>query len=175
VSEQAGRYQRSSGGMVAAMAVLVALVLGFVGIRALISSPPDDERTVDYSRVVPDVRKAATLAIVAPPSLPDGWRATSVRFTDAPPQHWHLGVLTDQDRYVGLEQGPQSTSAMVREYVDAAASRGEPVRMGGKTWATYTDSGGDLALVRRAGRTTTLVVGHQVPRATLVRYVATLR
>jgi hypothetical protein len=175
VSERAGRYQRSPGGMVAAMAVLVALVLGFVGIRALISSPPKDEQTVDYARVVPDVRRAARLAIVAPPSLPEGWRATSVRFTDDPPQHWHLGVLTDQNRYLGLEQGQQSVPAMVSAYVDGAAYRRAPVRVGARTWATYTDSGGDLALVRRVGRTTTLVVGHEVPQATLVRYVASLR
>jgi hypothetical protein len=175
VSEGAGRYQRSAGGMVGAMAVLVALVLGFVGVRALTSSQPDDERTVDYAQVVPEVRKAADLAIVAPPSLPDGWRATSSRFTDGPRQHWHLGVLTDQDRYVGLEQSSDSVAAMVRQYVDPAATRGEPVRVGSRTWSTYTDPSGDLALVRRAGRTTTLVVGHQVPRATLVGYVAGLR
>lgn len=175
MSEQAGRYQRSAGGLVVAMAVLVALVLGYVGLRSLISSPPNDEQTVDYARVVPDVRKAARLAILAPPSLPHGWRATSVRFTDGPPQHWHLGVLTDQNRYVGLEQGQQSVAAMVNEYVDRAASRRQPVRVGARTWASYTDSGGDLALVRRDGRTTTLVVGHEVPRATLVRYVSSLR
>jgi Protein of unknown function (DUF4245) len=175
VSEQAGRYQRSAGGLVVAMAVLVALVLGYVGLRSLISSPPNDEQTVDYARVVPDVRKAARLAILAPPSLPHGWRATSVRFTDDPPQHWHLGVLTEQNRYVGLEQGQQAVTAMVNEYVDSAASRRRPVRVGARTWASYTDSGGDLALVRRDGQTTTLVVGHEVPRATLVSYVASLR
>jgi hypothetical protein len=157
------------------MAVLVALVLGYVGLRSLISSPPNDKQTVDYARVVPDVRKAARLAILAPPSLPHEWRATSVRFTDDPPQHWHLGVLTDQNRYVGLEQGQQSVPAMVNEYVDSAASRRQPVRVGAQTWASYTDSGGDLALVRRDGQTTTLVVGHEVPRATLVHYVASLR
>jgi len=157
------------------MAVLVALVLGYVGLRSLISSPPNDEQTVDYARVVPDVRKAARLAILAPPSLPHGWRATSVRFTDDPPQHWHLGVLTEQNRYVGLEQGQQSVTAMVNEYVDSAASRRRSVRVGARTWASYADSGGDLALVRRDGQTTTLVVGHEVPRATLVRYVASLR
>lgn len=175
MSERAGRYQRSPGGMVGAMAVLVVLVLGYVGIRALISSPPDQERTVDYARVVPDVRKAAALAIVAPPSLPHGWRATSVRFTDDPPQHWHLGVLTNHDRYIGLEQGPQSVPAMVSVYVDSSASRRAPVRVGARAWQTYSDSGGDLALVRRVGKTTTLVVGHEVPRATLARYVASLR
>ena len=175
MSEQAGRYQRSAGGLVVAMGVLVALVLGYVGLRSLISSPPNDEQTVDYARVVPDVRKAARLAILAPPSLPHGWRATSVRFTDDPPQHWHLGVLTDQNRYVGLEQAQQSRGSMVATYVGKDATRGAPVQVAGRTWSTYTDSQGDLALVRHGSRVTTLVVGHEVPRSTLLGYVASLR
>ena len=44
----------------------------------------------------------------------------------------------------------------------------------GQTWRTYTDAGGDLALVRRDGDSTTLVVGHDVPKATLVSYTAGL-
>ena len=42
-------------------------------------------------------------------------------------------------------------------------------------WTTYTDSGGDLALVRRAEGTTTLVVGHEVPQGDLVAFAASLR
>ena len=175
MSERAGRYQRSAGGMVGAMVVLVALVVGWVGIRALTSGSPESEPTVDYAQVVPEVRKAARLAVVAPPSLPPGWRATSTRFTDGTREHWHLGVLTDQDQYVGLEQSADPVRSMVRTYVDEAASAGKPVRVRGRTWSTYTDSGGDLALVRRDGGTTTLVVGHEVPRSALVGYVADLR
>ena len=175
MSERAGRYQRSAGGMVGAMVVLVALVVGWVGIRALTSRSPESEQTVDYASVVPEVRKAASLAVVAPPSLPAGWRATSTRFTDGTREHWHLGVLTDQDKYVGLEQSADSVRSMVRAYVDETASRGKPVQVRGRTWSTYTDAGGDLALVRRDGRTTTLVVGHRVPRSALVSYAADLR
>lgn len=176
MSEQAGRYQRSAGGMVGAMVVLVALVVGYVGIRALTSSTSrTSQRSVDYAQVLPEVRKAARLAVVAPPSLPEGWRATSAAFTPGPRQHWHLGVLTDQNRYVGLEQSADPVRSMVREYVDNAATRGEQVRAAGRMWSTYTDPGGDLALVRRDGATTTLVVGHEVPRPVLVGYVSRLR
>ena len=175
MSEQAGRYQRSAGGMVGAMVVLVALVVGWVGIRALTSRSPESDRTVDYAQVVPAVRKAARLSILAPPSLPKGWEATSTRFVDGPQEHWHLGVVTDEGRYVGLEQSGDTVRSMVREFVDASASPGQPVEVAGRTWSTYTDTGGDLALVGRAGGTTTLVVGHEVPRATLASYVGTLR
>ena len=42
-------------------------------------------------------------------------------------------------------------------------------------WATYSDGGGDRALVRRDSGTTTLVVGHDVPQDELVAYAASLR
>ena len=105
MSEQAGRYQRSAGGMVGAMVVLVVLLVAWVAIQSLVKDQPDSAvRTVDYAQVVAPAREAAKFDLVAPASLPKGWRATSVTFRDTLPQHWHLGVLTDDDRYVGLEQ-----------------------------------------------------------------------
>ena len=175
MSEQAGRYQRSAGGMVGAMVVLVVLLVAWVGIQSLVKSQPDSAvHTVDYAKVVAPARKAAKFDLVAPTSLPRGWRATSVSFSDTVPQHWHLGVLTADDRYVGLEQGQASPSSMLEKYVDANAQRGAPVTVEGRPWSTYTDAGGDLALVRRDGGATTLVVGHDVPKATLVSYTAGL-
>jgi hypothetical protein len=176
VSEQSGRYQRSPGGLLAARVVLVVLVIGYVAVQALLR--PDGsapQQRVDYAPVVPQARKAAHFAVVAPTRLPAGWRATSVRFTPGPVQRWHLGVLTDRGRYVGLEQGRQSVREVVDRFVDPAAVRGRPVVVRGATWATYTDSGGDLALVRHAERTTTLVVGHAVSRSQLRSYTARLR
>ncbi len=156
--------------------MLVVLVLGYVGVQALSEQSATTVSTVDYQRVVPDARKAADFDLVAPRRLPAGWRATTVSFSPAPDAHWHLGVLTDEGRYVGLEQsGSASVRSMVTDYVDEAARRGSPVDVAGGSWTTYTDAGGDLALVRRVGRTTTLVVGHHVPRSALVSYTAGLR
>jgi hypothetical protein len=175
VSGQAGRYQRSAGGMVGAMIVLIVLLVVWLGFRSLTADDPKSAvHVVDYAQVVTPAKKAADFDLVAPTKLPEGWRATSVGFTDTTPQHWHLGVLTDQDRYVGLEQGEDSARSMVREYVDEEASRGRPVDVAGQPWTTYTDAGGDLALVRTDGKATTLVVGHDVPRAALLSYVAGL-
>jgi hypothetical protein len=174
--EQPGRYQRSTRGLVAAMVVLVAVVLLGGVLRSLVSREPTTPTpTVDYRSVVPAARKEADFALVAPLHLPAGWRATTVGYRDEPRPHWHLGVLTDQNRYVGLEQGDLPVRSVVHQYVDASATKGRPVRVDGSSWATYTDAGGDLGLVRRSGRTTTLVVGHEVPQAALVSYVASLR
>lgn len=176
MSQHAARHERSVTGLVAAMVVLVVVVLAWVAFRSLVSTDPTTAvRTVDYARIVPVARKAAPFDLVAPVSLPAGWRATTVRYTPAPGSHWHLGALTGEGRYVGLEQGDLTVRSMVQEYVDEAATRGAPVDVRGVRWSTYTDSGGDLGLVRRSGTTTTLVVGHDVPRSTLVAYVAGLR
>jgi hypothetical protein len=176
VSQQTARYQRSAGGMVGAMVLLVVVVLLFVGFRALLAKQPERAvAAVDYRREVPAARKAADFALLAPPSLPRGWEATTVTFSDSPGSHWHLGVLTDENRYVGLEQGDEPVSSMLTTYVDQSTTRGKPVTVGGQSWSTYTDAQDDLALVRREGRTTTLVVGHAVPRAQLLAYAASLR
>ena len=176
MSQPSARYQRSTGGLIGALLVLLVLALGYVGVGALTGTDPGTPvRTVDYTRVEPAARRSADFDLVAPPSLPDGWRATTVRFVDTPPQHWHLGVLTDKGRYVGLEQGREGVPSMVRRYVDERAQRGRRVQVAGEPWTSYTDAGDDLALVRREGGTTTLVVGNAVPLATLVSYTAGLR
>jgi hypothetical protein len=162
--------------MVGAMVVMVLLLVGWVGFRSLTTQQPDSPvRTVDYQQVVGPARRAAPFDLVAPPRLPSGWRATSVDFNDQSQPRWHLGVLTDRERYVGLEQSERPAPQMVRQYVDKDASRGAPVRVAGTSWSTYTDRGGDLALVRKDGTTTTLVVGHDVPRSQLLAYTASLR
>jgi hypothetical protein len=161
--------------MVGAMVLLVVLVLVYVGVQSLRTRPAAEVRTVDYARVVPDARKTADFDLLAPPRLPAGWRATTVSFSGEPDAHWHLGVLTSRNRYVGLEQGRGSVGAMVTTYVDKAATRGRPVVVAGRSWTTYTDAGGDLALAHRVGHTTTVVVGHDVPRAGLLAYAASLR
>jgi hypothetical protein len=176
VSERAGRYQRSFGGMVTAMVVLVVLLVAWLGFRALTSSqPPSPVHAVSYADDASAAAKAADFALLAPPRLPSGWRATTVRYTGQPRPHWHLGVLTDENRYVGLEQGHESVGSSLTSYVDSSPSRGPAVRIVGTPWQSWRDSKGDLALVRRQGGTTTLVVGHLVPRPALLSYVAGLR
>ncbi len=159
MSEQAGRYQRSAMGMIGAMIVLIAVVVGFVAFRAVNRNEPENPvRAVDYQQTLEYARGVADFPVVAPASLPEGWRATSVEFIPSPTR-WHLGLLTDEDRYVGLEQSRASLTDLVHEYVDPKAARGKPVQVDGQTWRTWTDPGGDTALGRTEGDVTTLVVG----------------
>jgi Protein of unknown function (DUF4245) len=175
VSEQAGRYQRSFNGMVGAMVILLLVIGGFVVVRALNrDDPPDPVQSVDYAQAVKYYKTEADFTLVAPRSLPAGWRATSQRFTDTRPQSWHLGCLTDGDHYVGLEQAKLSTSAIVEQYVDADAVQGKDVTIDGTSWQSWSDAGGDHGLVRRTGPYATLVVGS-APEDDLEAFVRLLR
>jgi hypothetical protein len=158
VSEQAGRYQRSAAGMVGAMLVLLLVIGAFVAFRAVNRTTPDNPvKRVDYQQTLAYARSQTDVPLLAPPSLPAGWRATSVTFVPDP-LRWHLGVLTDQDRYVGLEQARSPVVAMVETYVDRDAERGGLVRVDGKQWRSWSDAGGDRALTRVDSGVTSLVV-----------------
>jgi hypothetical protein len=175
MSERPGRYQRSFSGMVGAMIVLVLVVGLFVAFRAINRDQPENTvDAVDYSRPAEFAREQARFPLLAPAELPEGWRATSVRFTNGRDQAWHVGFLTGADQYVGLEQADESAEDLVEEHVDANASEGAPVTVDGEEWRSWTDGGGDTALVRETGQVTTLVVGT-VDRETLVEFVHTLR
>lgn len=160
--------------MVGAMLVLVVAVVGLVTVRELTRTEPEAPvRAVEYERAAELAREQAPFRVLAPEPLPEGWRVTSVRFVEQP-AHWHLGQLTDDNRYVGLEQADRSVAAMVEDHVDEEATRAGTVTVEGDPWQVWTDAGGDTAVVRRAEGVTTLVVGT-VGRATLADYVTNLR
>jgi hypothetical protein len=160
VSEQPGRYQRSANGLVGAMLLLVLLVGGYAGVQALgrdhVAQPV---QTVDYAPVVAEARAAGKLYVLAPDPMPGGWRATSVSYQPGRSPTWHLGMLTDTGKYVGIEESLASEHDLVTTYVDAAATRGRTVSLRGRTWRVWTDSGGDYALVLVTRKETVLVGG----------------
>jgi hypothetical protein len=173
MSEQAGRYQRSFSGMVGAMLVLLVVVGGYVAFRAVNRNDVADPVTpIDFTGAATYAEEQADFEVLTPPSLPDGWIATSARWTGGREPHWHLGLLTERKQYVGLEQEDRSAEDMVEEHVDEEAAQGEDVRIGGRTWQSWFDDR-DQALVLEEDEVTTLVVGT-VDRATLEEYVATL-
>lgn len=146
------RYERSSGGLVGAMLVTVLAVLAFVGFRAVTTDKePTPVRAVDFTSAVTSARADRQLLVMAPERLPLGWKATSATYTRGVSPTWHLGLLTDDSRYVGVEEARASIADLVDEHVDADAERGEDVTIAGETWQTWTDSGGDYAVARSLG------------------------
>lgn len=175
-AQAGGRYTRSVNGMIGAMVVVFVVVVAFVVFRdAVRSDVYTSVENVDYVRPAAFAQEQAGFEILAPPELPEGWRSTSVRYTPGVDERWHLGLLTEEGRYVGVEQARSTERNMIEAHVDVEAQRGDAVTVGGERWQTWADEGGDLALVRRGEEMTTLVVGHEVPLERLVAFTASLR
>ena len=181
MTEAPGRYQRSPRGMLAALVVVVVGVTVVVGLRGLgQGNAPSPVQTVDYHGWVSSGRQDGKLDIMVPRPMPHGWRATSVSYVTGSDPRWHLGMLTDQGRYVGIEESWGSPAEMVQQYVDANAHRGRVVSINARSWQAWTDQGGDYALVstrpsRVAHRPeTVLVVGDAGP-SVIQQFAARLR
>ena len=159
------------GDVVRSVAVLGALILALylVGRLFFTVTPDEPTRTLDHAAAIEASREAVDFALVAPTDLPDGWRATSVRVDD---DTWHLGVVTDDDEYVGLEQVREGVRATVRRFAEGSEAAGD-VTVDGERWALRTGPRDDLTFVRPEGDTTVLVTGS-ASRAQLERYLSSL-
>ncbi len=154
--ERPSRYQRSFGGLVAAMVVTVLFVAGYVGFRALTRDQPDVDQEVDYLSDVRELEDAG-VTVVHPCGLPEGWQATSTSFTRGTPPKWGLGFVTDADEFVGLRQEQSDVDDLLEAYVDKSADQGEDADpandLGVSSWQTWSDSGGDHAFSTTLGGT----------------------
>ncbi len=126
-------------------------------------------QTVDWKPVAAQAARQAPYQIVAPVELPAGWRATRVSWTkiDQPGptgdlsvrNWWRLGVLTDQNIYIELDQGDKRP----REFVDGITRQASPdgsSRIDGRAWTRMvTDDNRTRALVRSTATVTTVVSG----------------
>ena len=175
VSEHAARYSRSFSGMIGAMVVLVLVVLAFVAFRAVNRNDAATEvEAVDYAGPADYARETADFTVRVPEELPEGWKATSVRFDQGRDQSWHLGVLTDEEKYLGLEQADRSVADMVAEFVGEDTEEAGEVDLDGQAWQLYRDrEDDDLALVAEDADVITLVVGS-VGQDTLTTYTRSL-
>jgi hypothetical protein len=155
------RYQRSFGGLVGSMIVLVVVLVAFVILRSLNRDDPEAHpEAVDYLGTV-RLAQAADLDVLYPPALPDGWRATRVDSGDV----WSISMLTDDGDFVGLKQVLRpgtSLDDLVETSVDEDATEGEAVGADSvlaPRWRTFTDSGGDTAYAAEVGGDWVLVFG----------------
>ncbi len=172
---RAGRYQRSFTGMIGAMIVLLLVIGAYMAFRGINRNDPGNPvEAVEWKQPAQFAREDATFDVLAPAELPEGWIATSVRYRAGAEGSWHLGMLTDRRRYVGLEQSAGPVSSMVERFVDPEATQTGEVTVAGERWQTWSDPGEDHALVRRVEGTTTLVVGTE-PQDVLADFAATLR
>lgn len=158
----------------------MAVVLAFVGAFSLLSllnrpSVEDPVKTVDYSAQLRAAQQTAPYDVLAPTPQPPGWRATSVYAEgDSQQLSWHIGFLTGDGQYVGLEQ----SNADPAEFLASKAGGSSPdgrVEIAGTTWQRLIDrEDGDRSLVRVADDATTVVTGT-VDYSVLADFAASLR
>lgn len=175
IERQSRGYQRSAPAMVGALLAVLGLIVAIWALsRFQHRGVQDPARPVDYTAQLAAARDAASFAVLAPSSTPAGWRATSVSWDGQPPDlTWHLGFLTAQNEYVGLEQG----SAPRADFVAASTSAtepGKPVTIRGRRWQSLSSAdGGVHALVRQGPGVTTVVTGT-ASLGQLVKFAASL-
>lgn len=151
----------SVANMVRSLLVIGALVAVLVAVVPRVNSvsqPP-----VDVSGASVEVAHDSGWAIEAPEGLPDGWKATSVRYVRSTDglMTWHAGYQSPTGNYVAIEQTKDATSGWVEAQTNRAAKTGT-TEAGGRTWDTYVRNGKvQNSLVNRgaAGQLTTIVTG----------------
>ena len=171
------RSRQRSGAPVADMLRSVLLLLvpvtAFVGYQTWVREEPDPAPPVDYVTAAEAAREAAPFEVLAPAELPEGWRATSVRYQSGAQAHWHLGVLTAEDEYVGLEQILGDVDDAVQTFAPGTSPVGSAT-IDGRRWEVRTDpERGETTLVRQDGEVSTVVTGT-VSEPVLVDYIGSL-
>ena len=163
MSESPSRYQRSFSGMIGAMIVTLVVIGGFVVFRALNRDnlelqlePVDWRGSVKYIQSQGDT-------VFYPATEPAGWTATSADYEPGTPSLWAIGFLTSEGEFVGLHEEAASTRELVEELVDDEATEGDPVQLAGRSWRTFSDSGGDFALVAELEGQTLIAYGSAGP------------
>jgi len=147
--EQPSRYDRTFGGLVAAMIATVVFVAAYIGFRALTRDQPDIEpESVNYLNCVADLQ-GGEVTVAYPRALPAGWIDTSIDFERGVPPTWRVGILTDRSEFVGVVQEQADVEDLLAAYVDESPDDGEDASpgndLGVETWQTWSDDGGDHA------------------------------
>jgi len=147
--ERPGRYPRTTNGLIGAILITVVAVVGAVAFLSLFRDEPDVEvEPVDYLEVV-GLAQDADLRPVYPAELPSGWVATKAEVLPDDEPDFDLGLLTDDEDFVGVVWTDEDLDDLLAERVDDEdVETTERFSVSGsvaKEWQGYADPGGDLA------------------------------
>lgn len=126
-------------------------------------------QTVNWKPIAAEASQQAPYTILTPIELPAGWRATRVSWTrigqpdptgnESVRNRWQLGVLTDSDTYLELDQGDRLANEMVGDLSRGGQPNGTTV-VNGQTWKRLvTNDNRTRSLVLTRPGVTTLVTG----------------
>ncbi|MDF1605378.1 DUF4245 family protein [Nocardioides sp. YIM 152315] len=159
-----GRYQRSFGGLVGSMIVLVLVVFGIIVFRGTFRDTPEYEPAdIDYVEMVTSIQQLG-LEPVYPPALPDGWTVKDASFESGDRPAIDLVFATDDDHTAGIHQADESESTLLGTYVgDGASETGETLTTDLATWTGWDDTDDDHAWTTELGDDTVLVYSSGDP------------
>jgi len=157
-----------------------ALLACFVVVAFLmiVTWRPKHEKVVavEYTAQVEDAKKVAPW-VRGPEPMPAGWTATSVQFRspEQEPITWHLGVVTNEKKYVGLEQSNVTGGKFQSDKLGRTSGDGTST-VAGVTWQrkVLLDRKAENALVLVGSAATTIVTGNAGYPA-LETFASTLR
>ena len=156
----ASRGNPAMGDIVRSVLVLALAIVVVAWVAGLFRSDTVVEpETVDYLAVAQEATAVAPYELLAPSALPAGWRATQAEW-DPATDHWHLGLLTEDDEYVGVEQQRDITvDELVETYAEGSEPEGD-IAVGGLRWLVFVDPDEDrTAIVSRDDEVATMVLG----------------
>jgi hypothetical protein len=169
-SPRSTRGNPSMGDIMRSMAVIGLIILALYGIGKIFTQEPESATpAIDYATIVDQARPAAGFELLAPSSLPKGWKATTASLNI---DWWHLGVLTADEEYIGLEQVKVSVDRAVDRFANGSKAAGT-AEIDGKTWAVRKGPQDRTTYVRREGGVTTLV-NATGPRSEVEDYISSL-
>lgn len=161
--QRSSYFSGSVANMIWSMLVMVGIVLALV----LMVPRPNavTQPAVDVGASAREVARTTGWPILQPTGLPDGWKATSVRYVRSTDDlmTWHAGYQSPDGNYVAVEQTMDSTWHWVEAQTNRSAKVGA-VEAGGRTWVSYDrgDSKLQRSLLNRPdgkGQLTTLITG----------------
>lgn len=163
----------SLGDMLRSILLIGALLLGLAGLGYWFQVKPDNTvESVDYVTALEAARGDASFEVLAPATLPKGWKATTVRYKTGGPGQWHLGVMTDEGEYIGLEQSAIGTQPAIDRFAPETEPKGS-TEVAGHTWQLRQSKRGETTLVRDEGDITIIVTGT-ASRKVIEDYAASL-
>lgn len=158
------------GDIVRSVAVIGLIVLGLYAFGKLFTQEPETPTPViDYATIVEQVRPVADFEVLAPASLPKGWKANKASYDI---EGWHLGIVRGDKDYIGLDQAKVSVARAVERFADGSKADGT-ADIDGETWSVRTGPNGRTTYVRQEGDVTTVIVGTP-SRRVIETYISSL-
>ncbi|MFF8615190.1 DUF4245 domain-containing protein [Streptomyces sp. NPDC015350] len=137
-------------------------VISAVAGSAYIFIPHDENanpvKAIDYRVELLTARRAAPYPVAAPDGLVGDWKPTSVSYSRAQGNSWHLGFLDPDGKYVAVEQSTSPAKKYVTEVSQDARDTGRTRQVAGEDWQHWKGDKYD-ALVRLDKGSTTVVTG----------------